>query len=89
MSAVDDFPVELDRKADFPDVERLVRPNGVAVAGASPDKSKSVGGIIPLLEQGHCKGAIYPVNPKYGEICGHRTFARPSEEKANGGSLGI
>lgn len=49
---------------------RMVRPESVAIIGASSDFRKVNGRPLKhLLEKGY-KGRIYPVNPKYEEIAG-------------------
>lgn len=52
----------------FADLELLVRPRSVGVVGASEDRGKGPGRIIPLLEASGFAGSIYPVNPKYTRV---------------------
>jgi acetate---CoA ligase (ADP-forming) len=56
-------------------IERMLEPRSVAVVGASV-REGSVGNqsVVELIEGGF-DGRIYPVNPKYGEVLGHRAFA--------------
>jgi acyl-CoA synthetase (NDP forming) len=48
--------------------ESLVAPVSVAVIGASPDRTKIRGVLLDQLKSGGYSGAIYPINPGYGEI---------------------
>ncbi len=50
----------------------ILHPNSIAVAGASPT-GRGGGFITPMIELGY-KGKIYPVNPKYQEIMGFKTY---------------
>jgi acyl-CoA synthetase (NDP forming) len=51
-------------------ISRLMRPQRVAVIGASADITKTAGRPISYLLKHGFKGEIYPVNPKASEICG-------------------
>ncbi len=53
-------------------LEEILHPQSIAVVGASPS-GRGVGFTSPLLEYGF-KGKIYPVNPKYSEILGLKTY---------------
>jgi acetate---CoA ligase (ADP-forming) len=55
-------------------LERMLEARSVAVVGASV-RDGSVGNqsVVELVEGGF-GGAIYPVNPKYDEVLGHRAF---------------
>lgn len=52
------------------DLEYLVRPRSVGVVGASADRGKGPGRIIPLLEEAGFTGEILPVNPGHRELDG-------------------
>jgi len=55
-------------------LERMLTARSVAVVGASV-KEGSLGRQMMLeLERGGFEGAIYPVNPGYDEVLGHRCF---------------
>jgi acyl-CoA synthetase (NDP forming) len=56
-------------------LHEILRPNSIAVAGASED-GRGAGFVTPLQELGF-KGKIYPVNPKYAgkEILGLKAYA--------------
>lgn len=60
----------------FADLELLVRPRSVGVVGASEDKGKGPGRIIPLLEAAGFGGSIHPINPKYSELAGRPCYAQ-------------
>jgi acetate---CoA ligase (ADP-forming) len=55
-------------------LERMLEARSVAVVGASV-REGSVGNqsVVELVEGGF-EGGIYPVNPKYDEVLGHRAF---------------
>ncbi len=53
---------------------RLVQPRSIAVLGAS--ERPSIGrSLIELLSRFSYDGAIYPINPRYGEILGQTCYA--------------
>jgi len=52
-------------------LERILHPKSIAVFGASP--SGGAGFLSSLLEFGF-KGKIYPVNPKYSEVLGIKSY---------------
>ncbi|HJS26844.1 MAG TPA: acetate--CoA ligase family protein [Actinomycetota bacterium] len=60
-------------------IERMLEARSVAVVGASV-KEGSVGNqaIVELVEGGF-EGRIFPVNPKYDEVLGHRAFGSVAE----------
>lgn len=56
-------------------LDPLLRPRSVAVVGASA-RADSVGDwALKNLQLGGYKGHLYPVNPNYDELQGHRCFA--------------
>jgi acyl-CoA synthetase (NDP forming) len=56
-------------------LDPLLRPNSVAVVGASK-RTDSVGEwALKNLEIGAYKGRVYPVNPNYEELQGHPCYA--------------
>jgi acyl-CoA synthetase (NDP forming) len=60
-------------------LERMLAARSVAVVGASL-KEGSLGRQMMLeLERGRYDGAIYPVNPGYDEVLGHRCFGSLGE----------
>lgn len=53
----------------------LLSPRSIAIVGVSSDFNKLNGRVMKfLLEKGY-KGRIFPVNPKYKDVGGHRCFA--------------
>lgn len=51
-------------------LEEILNPQTIAVVGASPDATGPFGRLL----EGGFKGQIYPVNPKYTEIKGLKTY---------------
>lgn len=51
-------------------ISRLMRPQTVAVIGASADIAKTAGRPVAYLLKHGFSGVVYPVNPKASEICG-------------------
>jgi acyl-CoA synthetase (NDP forming) len=60
-------------------IARLLRPQSIAVVGASQALNKLAGQLIPTLLAGGYKGAIYPINPRYQEVAGQRCYASLDE----------
>jgi len=58
----------------FHPLEEIIHPRAIAVVGASP-AGRGSGFLSPLLKLGY-QGDIYPVNPKYTEIMGLKTYPR-------------
>ena len=55
-------------------LEYLLAPKSVALIGAS-NKEGSLGhDMIKMIKEGGYKGNIYPVNPKYEEVCGIKCY---------------
>jgi acetate---CoA ligase (ADP-forming) len=59
--------------------EAFFNPRGVAVIGASSNPKKLGYGIVRNLIAYGYRGAIYPVNPKAGEILGQRCYPDVAE----------
>ncbi|OZI70947.1 acetate--CoA ligase family protein [Bordetella genomosp. 12] len=55
-------------------LEKLLRPQSVAVVGASADPAKTSGRPIAYLLKHGFQGRIYPVNPKAAQIAGLRCY---------------
>ncbi len=55
-------------------IGKLLRPRSVAVVGASADPSRMTGRPVGYLQRHGFTGAIYPVNPRAGEIAGLRCY---------------
>ena len=58
-----------------PDLEPLFAPRSIAVVGASDEAGRMGGGfVLKFLRKHGFSGAVYPVNPKYGEVQGLRCY---------------
>jgi acyl-CoA synthetase (NDP forming) len=65
--------------AALPAVRRMLEPRSIAVVGASV-KAGSLGeSMMDELQRGGFEGAIYPVNPGYGEVAGLRCYPSIAE----------
>jgi acyl-CoA synthetase (NDP forming) len=67
------FFKEATLMSDHP-LEEILHPKSIAVVGASAS-GRGAGFLAPLREFGF-KGELYPVNPKYDEIFGLKSYAR-------------
>ena len=56
-------------------IARLIKPQSVAVVGASADPTKTAGRPVAYLKKLGFSGQIFPVNPKVNEIDGLRCYA--------------
>ena len=61
------------------DLSALLKPNSIALIGASPDAGKLAGRPLSYLRRYAYQGKVYAVNPKYQEIDGVRCYASISE----------
>lgn len=57
-------------------------PNGIAVVGATPEPYSGGRNLLTNITSGY-KGPIYPVNPKYEEVLGLKSYPRVSEIKGS------
>jgi acetyltransferase len=62
-----------------PDIGFLFEPRTVAIVGASQDRDKIGYQILDNVLHGKFRGAVYPVNPKGGEILGRPVVRSVSE----------
>lgn len=60
-------------------LENFFSPRGIAIVGASADPTKLGYGVVRNLLQSQYRGAIYPVNPKGGNIMGKPVFVSLSD----------
>jgi acyl-CoA synthetase (NDP forming) len=60
--------------AERPALRRMLEARSVAVVGASVKEGSLGRQMVLELERGGFDGAIYPVNPSYEEVLGHRCF---------------
>src|ERR687894_1255371 len=56
-------------------MNKLMRPRGIAVIGASASEGKIGNSVMQNLVNGGFEGGIYPVNPKADEILGKKAYA--------------
>lgn len=56
-------------------LDAVLRPDRVAIVGASSDPSRIGGKLIQFLKRGGFAGALYPINPKQPEIQGLTAYA--------------
>ena len=56
-------------------IDRLFRPQGVAVVGASTNPAKIGYRVVENMVRSGFSGGIYPVNPKGGELLGRPVYA--------------
>ena len=52
----------------------LFNPRSVALVGASGDPAKATSRVQQYLVRHGYRGSIYPVNPRYEEVEGHRCY---------------
>jgi len=55
------------------DLKYFFDPKGIAIVGATPQANKGGNNLLKNISLGY-KGAIYPINPKYKEIMGIKTY---------------
>jgi acetyltransferase len=60
-------------------LESLLNPRSIAVVGASSRPQRVGTVVLRNVLQGGFSGAVYPINPKYDQVQGLRTYARPEE----------
>src|SRR2546423_469072 len=56
------------------DMNRIMKPDAVAVIGASAEDGKIGNSVMKNLINGGYKGEIYPINPSAGEIMGRKAY---------------
>jgi acetyl coenzyme A synthetase (ADP forming)-like protein len=60
-------------------MNRIMKPDSVAVIGASPEEGKIGNSVIKNLIGGGYQGAIYPINPRAREVLGLRAYRSVKE----------
>ena len=60
-------------------IQKLLRPQSVAVIGASSDPAKTAGRPIAYLQKHGFGGRLFPVNPKIESVAGLKCYARISD----------
>ncbi|MGH8850380.1 MAG: acetate--CoA ligase family protein [Casimicrobiaceae bacterium] len=56
------------------DMNRIMKPDAVAVIGASAEEGKIGNSVMKNLINGGYRGEIYPINPSGGEIMGRKAY---------------
>ncbi|MFI4952694.1 MAG: acetate--CoA ligase family protein [Burkholderiales bacterium] len=56
------------------DMNRIMKPDAVAVIGASTEEGKIGNSVMKNLINGGYQGEIYPINPSAGEIMGRKAY---------------
>lgn len=57
------------------DFTRMFNPRGIAVVGANPDATRPGRQTLLALQRHGYTGGVYPVNPKYPDIGGYKSYA--------------
>jgi acetyl coenzyme A synthetase (ADP forming)-like protein len=60
-------------------MNRIMRPDAVAVIGASAEDGKIGNSVMKNLINGGYQGKIYPINPSAGEIMGRKAYKNVAE----------
>ena len=60
-------------------MNRIMRPDAVAVIGASPEDGKIGNSVMKNLINGGYEGRIYPIHPKAAEILGQKAYKSVKE----------
>lgn len=68
-----------DTEAILSKMNRIMRPDAVAVIGASESEGKIGNSVMQNLINGGYEGRIYPVHPKGGEIMGRTAYTSVKE----------
>jgi acyl-CoA synthetase (NDP forming) len=55
-------------------LDALLRPRSIAVIGASAREGSFGLRLLNAIASGRYRGAVYPINPRYEEIAGHRCY---------------
>lgn len=67
-------PVQHSQEEILATMNRMMRPNAVAVVGASAEDGKIGNSVMKNLINGGFAGEIYPINPKADEILGKKAY---------------
>ncbi len=66
-----------------PDLNRFFNPRSIAVVGASPVQSTGRFEHTKWLTDANFNGPLYPVNPRYDEVYGHKCYASLTDIPGN------
>jgi acetyl coenzyme A synthetase (ADP forming)-like protein len=74
-----DFEPVVERYRPSPDeilraMNRIMRPDAVAVIGASPEDGKIGNSVMKNLINGGYQGQLYPIHPKVPEVLGRKAY---------------
>src|SRR3954465_8466712 len=61
------------------DFTRMFDPRAIAIVGANTDLTRPGRQTVHALDAHGYAGGVYPVNPKYAEIGGHKCYASLAE----------
>ncbi len=67
-------PIRYTQEEILATMNRMMRPNAVAVIGASAENGKIGNSVMKNLINGGYAGEIYPINPKADEILGRKAY---------------
>jgi acetyl coenzyme A synthetase (ADP forming)-like protein len=67
-------PVRYTQEEILATMNRMMRPNAIAVIGASAENGKIGNSVMKNLINGGYAGEIYPINPKADEILGRKAY---------------
>jgi len=72
-------PQQYSREEIVRAMNRIMKPDAVAVIGASSEEGKIGNSVMKNLINGGYKGDIYPINPSADEILGYKAFKSVKE----------
>ena len=55
-------------------LDALLRPRSIAIVGASAREGSFGLRLLNSINSGRYRGSVYPINPRYDEIAGHRCY---------------
>ncbi|MBA2637413.1 MAG: acetate--CoA ligase family protein, partial [Solirubrobacterales bacterium] len=70
----EDAPAQYTTEQILATMQKLMRPRGIAVIGASEQAGKIGNSVMQNLVNGGFKGGIHPVNPKASEVLGKQAY---------------
>ena len=61
-------------RKDTTALDALLRPRSIAIVGASAREGSFGQRLLNSINGGRYRGAVYPINPRYDELAGHRCY---------------
>jgi len=61
-------------RKDTTALDALLCPRSIAIVGASAREGSFGLRLLNSINSGRYRGAVYPINPRYDEIAGHRCY---------------